>query len=418
MLVLMSVLGWFRNRHRDERVDAWLLGLTFILLEMIATSIMRGTGWVPALIRVVILDSYLFAAVAFGWAARRDLLPGPTPMPQFLLPAVPLLLLTTLFGLNEGQSPKMVRLFVIVVVGSVLLGLIYLLFAVRTRMRARSLLVLIHLTMWLPMLYFAVAGRLYEVVYWGLAYLYVLVAFSFRRKARAETIGAWVIMISFMIWAMCFLAYPMAQGHAVREALVAQIWSFQKFFVVIGMLLVLLEDETQRRKDEAMHDSLTGLPNRRLFDDRLMLALERSRRTGVSAGLFAIDLNGFKAVNDTKGHKTGDRVLMRVAELLKRKVRGADTVARLGGDEFIVLVNDLTRPEHCEKIAEMLRGTIEGVSVPGTEGLPIRGSVGYAVFPEDAIEADELLEIADARMYQRKKAKSDFAVSREQRAAQ
>lgn len=403
MLVLMSVLGWFRNRHRDERVDAWLLGLMFILVEMIAASIMHGSGWVPAVTRVVGLDSYLLAAVMFGWAARRDLLPGTSHLPQFLLPAAPLLLLTTLYGLNLALTPVLIRVFILVIVASVLLGLVYLLFLMRTRMRVRSLLVMIHLTMWLPMLYFATSGGVRDVVYWGLACLYVLVAFSFRRQARAETIGPWVIMVSFVIWAMCFLAYPLAEPHALREGLIEQIWNMQKFFVVIGMLLVLLEDETKRRKDEAMHDSLTGLPNRRLFDDRLMLALERSRRTGLSAALFAIDLNGFKAVNDTLGHQTGDLVLQRVAERLKRKVRGADTVARVGGDEFLVVVNDLLRPENCKKIAEALKMAIEAVSVPGEEDLEIGGSVGYAVFPEDALEASLLFELADTRMYEEKK---------------
>jgi diguanylate cyclase (GGDEF)-like protein len=240
----------------------------------------------------------------------------------------------------------------------------------------------------------------------------VLVAFSFRRRVRAETIGCWVIVVSFVLWALCFLAYPLEQGHLLREGLIAQVWNIQKFFVVIGMLLALLEDETQRRRDEALHDSLTGLPNRRLFDDRLMLALERSRRTGLSAGLFAIDLNGFKAVNDTLGHQAGDVVLKRVASMLQRKVRGADTLARVGGDEFVVVVNDLVRPENCEKIAEALRTTIEGVVVPGSKGLRIGGSVGWAVFPEEALEASTLFEIADARMYGEKNSERRVAVVR------
>jgi diguanylate cyclase (GGDEF)-like protein len=412
MLVLMSVLGWFRKRHRDERVDAWLLGMTFILAQMIATSIVHGAGWVPVLTRVVSLDAYLFAAVTFGWAARRDLLPSTSHLAEFLLPAIPLLLLTTLFGLFPAPTVLLIQVFALVVGASVVLGLAYLLFVMRMSRKLRSLLVLIHLTMWLPMLYFARQGRVREAVYWGLACLYMLVALSFRRRARAETIGPWVIMISFMIWAACFLAYPLADGREPMLGLIEQTWNLEKFFVVIGMLLVLLEDETERRKDEALHDSLTGLPNRRLFEDRLMHALERSRRTGLSAGVFAIDLNGFKAVNDTLGHRTGDLVLKRVAERLARKVRGADTVARVGGDEFIVVINDLVRAENCQKIAESLRIAIEGVAVPGTQGLRIGGSVGFAVFPEDALDASTLFEVADSRMYREKKSEPDVEVDR------
>jgi diguanylate cyclase (GGDEF)-like protein len=407
MLVLMSVLGWFRNRHHDDRVDAWLLGLTFILVEMVAASIMHGARWVPALTRVLSLDAYLLAGVTFGWAARRDLLPGTSHLPQFLLPAIPLFVLTTLYGLDLLIAP----VFVMVVVGSVVFGLVYLLFVMRSRTRLRSRLVLIHVTMWVPMLYFAAMERERDVVYWGLACLYLLVAFSFRRRARADSIGPWVITVSFVVWAACFLAYPLTQGHATGEAVIEQIWNIQKFFVVIGMLLALLEDETQRRKDEAMHDLLTGLPNRRLFNDRLMQALERARRTGMSAALFAIDLNGFKAVNDTLGHHAGDMVLKRVAQQLRRNVRGADTVARVGGDEFAVVVNDLARTSHCERIAEALRVAMEGVEVPGSPELRLGGSIGYAVFPEDAFDGTTLAQLADERMYEEKKAGSQMQLS-------
>jgi diguanylate cyclase (GGDEF)-like protein len=407
MLVLMSVLGWFRNRHHDERVDGWLLGLTFILVEMIAASIMHGAGWVPVLTRVVALDSYLLAAASFGWVARRDLLPGTSHLPQFLLPALPLLILTTLYGANLLLRPVFVGTVSLSVVG----GLIYLLFMMRARLRLRSLLVLSHLTMGLPMLYFATLGRERDVVYWGLACLYLLVASSFRRRVRPGSIGPWVIMVSFVIWAMCFLAYPLAQGSLLVEGLIEQIWNIQKFFVVIGMLLALLEDETHRRRDQALHDSLTGLPNRRLFDDRLMLALERARRSGMSAALFAIDLNGFKAVNDTLGHQAGDRVLKLVAERLKRKVRGADTVARVGGDEFLVVVNDLAWPENCVKIADALRIAIEEVEIPGSKTLRMGGSVGYAVFPEDAMDGITLAQLADQRMYEEKKSGAQMQLS-------
>ena len=138
----------------------------------------------------------------------------------------------------------------------------------------------------------------------------------------------------------------------------------QKFFVILGMVLVLLEEQTRRRQDEAMHDPLTGLPNRRLFDDRLHQALERSRRTGTSTALFVIDLNGFKQINDTHGHMTGDMVLMQVSEALRQKVRVSDTLARCGGDEFSVIVTDLARREDCERIEESLVGAIQSVQLP------------------------------------------------------
>jgi diguanylate cyclase len=413
MLVLMGVLDRLRNRHQDERVDGWLLGLTYILVEMIATAIRHhsggGSGLLPVVAHVVALDSYLLAAVTFGWAARRDLLAGNMHVKHFVLPAIPMLVLTTVFGMDvRSRTP-----YLAIISASLASGLIHLLFFARLRSRSRRLLILIHLTLWLPMLCLAVIGQMRWTVYWGLACLYLLVAFSFRRRMRPGCIGPWVIMISFAIWAMCFLVNPLTQAHPYVDSVIEQVWNIQKFFVVIGMLLVLLEDETQRRKNEAMHDPLTGLPNRRLFDDRLTLALERSRRSGLSSAVFAIDLNGFKGINDRYGHQMGDLLLTRVAEQLKCKVRGTDTIARCGGDEFFVIVNDLARPESCRRIAETLRAAIDAVDVPelvGPENFRLSGSIGYAVYPGDAEDGQTLYQLADLRMYEDKQSGETLAI--------
>ena len=405
MLVLVSVLAVFRNRNRDERVDGWLIGLVLILVEMIAASIIHGSGLLPELTQTVQLDAYLLAAVAFGWAARRDLLPSTEYLPFYLLPALPLFVLATIFGMGV----TVVMPYVWINGASVAVGLVYLLFFSKVSPRNRTLLVAVHLLIWVPMLVLSAIGDVHRVVYWGLACLYVLVAISFRPRRQSPLIGTWVIAGAFVIWAACFLAYPAVQGNVFRLNMVEQIWNLQKFFAVIGMLLVLLEEETQRRREEAMHDALTGLPNRRLFEDRLEQAIERSRRSGLSAAVFAIDLNGFKAINDTLGHHTGDVVLMRVADRLKRSIRGADTVARCGGDEFLVIVNDLARAESCAHIAQTLRIGIEAVTIPGhdkTADKPLKlgGSIGFALYPEDAADEAALCQLADQRMYDEKQA--------------
>lgn len=395
MLVLMLVLSWFRNRHEDNRVDGWMLGLTFILLQMLTGIVLRGSSVYPHLMQSLSLDAYLLAAVTFGWAARRDLLPGKDALPYYLLPAVPLFILSTAYGAGFGST----RLYTELAALGLVSGLSYIVFLRRMRVTSRLLLALLHLCLWLPLLSLVAAGHTLWAVYWGLACLYLLVAVSFRRQARPDCIGAWVVMASFVMWSICFLAFPFVQGNTALRDTVEQVWAIQKFFVVIGMLLVLLEDESFRRKQEALHDALTGLPNRRLFDDRLKVALERSVRYGRSAAIFAIDLNGFKAVNDSYGHQTGDLALSRVAERLRRKIRGADTIARCGGDEFFVIVNDLTRPENCIRIANALRIAIESVTIPGCPGLRLGGSIGYAVFPDDADDPHTLCELADLRMY-------------------
>lgn len=395
MLVLMLVLSWFRNRHEDNRVDGWMLGLTFILLQMLTGIVLRRSTAYPHLMQSLSLDAYLLAAVTFGWAARRDLLPGNDALPYYVLPAVPLFILNTAYGAGFGTA----RLYTELAALGLVSGLSYILFLRRMRVTGRILLAMLHLCLWLPLLYLAASGHTLWGVYWGLACLYLLVAASFRKQARPDCIGAWVVMASFAMWSMCFLALPFAHGIPAVLDTIERVWGIQKFFVVIGMLLVLLEDESYRRKQEALHDALTGLPNRRLFDDRLKVALERSLRYGRSAAIFAIDLNGFKAINDSYGHQTGDLALSRVAERLRRKVRGADTIARCGGDEFLVIVNDLTRPENCIRIANALRIAVESVTIPGCPELRLSGSIGYAVFPDDADDSHTLCELADLRMY-------------------
>jgi diguanylate cyclase (GGDEF)-like protein len=408
MLVLMGVLDWLRRKHRDASVDLWMLGLTFILVEAIAVAVLRGD---PALSRVahaLALDSYVLAAVTFGWAARQDMFPGPVELPLLFAPAVSILVLTTLYGFSIQAG----RAYVWITAISLVLGTVYILFAERGPVAFKSRLLAIHVTLWTPLTWMAVNGLLRHLVYWGLACLYLLVAASFRRRVRRDGLGGVIIVAGFVIWAVCFLVHPYVRDLPALNDLNEQLWTMQKFLVIIGMLLVLLEDQTRRLETEAMRDPLTGLPNRRLFDDRLVQSLSRARRTGLSAAVFAIDLDNFKQINDTHGHRTGDLVLIRVGNVLKSKIRGADTLARCGGDEFNVIVNDLNRASDCERIAESLRGALSSVELPNGARFPLSASVGYAVFPDDVTDASELCELADVRMYKDKRTSPTAVLAR------
>ena len=393
---MMSVLLWLRRAYRDSRVDLWMIGLTFILIEAVAVAVLRSKEFVQ-MTHIMALDSYVLAGVSFGWAARKDVFSKRGRVPLAIFPALPLMVLATIYGLDV-KSPKP---FLWISIASLIVGFGYLLIARRRSFTGRVLLGLIHTATWAPMIYFAATSQLRWVVYYGLTCLYLLVALSFRGLVRRDRIGGAVIVAGFIFWALCFFFHPIVRGHAPYEGIEEQLWNMQKFFVILGMLLVLLEEQTRRRQEEAMHDSLTGLPNRRLFDDRLQQALDRSRRTGMSTALFVIDLNGFKQVNDTHGHMTGDTVLMQVADALRVKVRVSDTLARIGGDEFSVIVNDLNRRDDCERIAESLADSIRAIQLP-TSGDKITASVGYALFPEDAPGVATLCQTADLNMYEKK----------------
>ena len=395
MLLMMGVLVWLRRKHSSDSVDLWLLGLLFILIENVASAVFRNSGLAHTWTHVAALDAYMIAGATFGWAARQDLLPGRSHLPFFVLPAVPWFVLSTLYGLDlAARTP-----YVAIALASLCLGVVFLLFRLEGSLKLRAGLLAIHLIIWIPSVFMAFNGFLRALVYWGLTCLYLLVAVSFRRLLRRGQIGGFVIVAGFAVWACCFLLHPVVRVHPVYDNLVEQIWTMQKFVVILGMLLTLLESETERRKSEAMHDSLTGLPNRRLFDDRLSQALERSLRSGRSVALFLIDLDNFKNVNDTYGHAAGDLALCTAAAQLKLKVRSSDTLARCGGDEFCVIVNELTRREDCERIACVLR---EAVARATPAEWRLGASVGYALFPEDAANADQIFALADRRMYQQK----------------
>jgi len=159
------------------------------------------------------------------------------------------------------------------------------------------------------------------------------------------------------------------------------------------------EDRAQHLAD---HDPLTGLPNRRLLEDRLMQALALSQRNRKLSAVLFVDLDRFKTINDTLGHAVGDALLREIARRLVAQLRAGDTVCRVGGDEFIVVLPEIRRGADAAQVAQKLIETVsEPVVVDGRE-LYVAASVGIAVFPDDGRDAETLLRNADAAMYHAK----------------
>ncbi len=163
-----------------------------------------------------------------------------------------------------------------------------------------------------------------------------------------------------------------------------------------------LKKAQQRLEQFASFDTLTGLPNRRLFDLRLEQVLKRSERLGGHVGLLFIDLDGLKSVNDIHGHDAGDALLREVANRLRQSVRAGDSLCRLGGDEFTVIVEDATLPQDAIAVAERIVATL---AVPfDIAGRAIRSgaSVGIALYPAHGRDAATLVKSADVAMYRAK----------------
>jgi diguanylate cyclase (GGDEF)-like protein/PAS domain S-box-containing protein len=178
--------------------------------------------------------------------------------------------------------------------------------------------------------------------------------------------------------------------------------------------VALFTDITSQRQYQdqceewAFKDVLTGLPNRRLLEDRLKQALARAGRGGGAVWLCSVDLDGFKQVNDTLGHEAGDAVLAATASRLGAAVRSNDTVARLGGDEFVVLLSDIAaQGEVQETVERVLQSLREPVMLANGEQARVTASVGIACYPRDAGDAASLMRQADRALYRAKGAGRD-----------
>jgi diguanylate cyclase (GGDEF)-like protein len=170
-----------------------------------------------------------------------------------------------------------------------------------------------------------------------------------------------------------------------------------------AMLAKSLETANHELMLQALHDNLTKLPNRTLLEDRVTQAIHKAKRVNASFALMFIDLDGFKAVNDSLGHHIGDLLLIEMASRIRSTLRQHDTVARLGGDEFVVLVEP-ARPEDAAIIAEKIIGVVNQPFTASSHQLKVSASIGISVYPIDGKTYRDLAINADAAMYHTKRA--------------
>ncbi len=293
----------------------------------------------------------------------------------------------------------------LMVLAAVLIGtlplLVALLFFAQLRHRLRIAIVALNLALAMFLLLFqnhpgnggalALNGILFTV--------YLGCGIHFWYAYRRATTGAFITIAGFFAWASVFVIGPSILAIFPGAHIEEEVWNLPKYVVAVGMILLLLEDQLEYNKYLALHDELTGLPNRRLFQDRLINAIERARRTGSQVALLLVDLDHFKQVNDTIGHHAGDELLKRVSNLFLGRVRRSDTVARTGGDEFSVILDEPMSRADAARVGHALTKLLDDPMDFDGHSVSVGASVGIALYPDDASDAEQLCIAADLRMY-------------------
>jgi diguanylate cyclase (GGDEF)-like protein len=405
MAMLLSILYFLRRRHpREAAVDLWLIGLLFIFFEAIVHAAYPAPGPWRLVAHVIALNCFYFAGAIFLWASGRDLFPRKPSLLYLLLNSLPPVALLTVYGLGVHDQKN----YHAVAVCGLFLGVVSAFAIARTWALGKGWwAILVQFGAWVPIWIFASAGSFRDAAYFVLFVLYFVTAIVFQLSLPRKSLGKIAIVAGFIIWSLVFLFHSWVSSHSGYDPIADEIWNLQKFLVTIGMLLVLLEQQVTTNEWYAFHDHLTGLPNQRLFEERLGAALQEAQFNNTRTALLMVDLDGFKLINDTHGHDVGDELLQHIAQNLRSVIRPPDTLARLGGDEFIIIATDLPIDQPVNAIADssvarISRALRKPVSINGN-ALTVTGSIGVAVYPDDATDEVLLRRLADQRMYDEKR---------------
>lgn len=396
MTAMIGVMLSLRRRYPQARLNAWLVGLTLILLEETIFAFYDRTSPWAHTVHAVMMNCYVIASAAFLLSATEEQQLGRRRFWYIAVNLIPQMALMTLYGYYRQE-----RAFYLAVAAiAVLLGL-----ATARKTRSNYLPGVTYFLLWGPLAWAAWQRDFRTMAYGSLFFLYALCALMFWRVMPRGSNGKRVIVMGLAFWAMVFLTHPMVAKHPKYIGVANAVWDMQKFVITTGMVLLLLEEEITNKEWMALHDALTGLPNRRLFDDRLEHGLAMTERGRTVLGLLMIDLNGFKQVNDTLGHEAGDLLLREVAQRMQKMTRKSDTLARTGGDEFGVITMQAADREQMERIARSLRAAVAEPIMLGKHGIVrMTISIGVAVYPADAQDFTTLCAAADKKMYEDKKA--------------
>lgn len=400
LIFLVLLLFLVRRRYPGLDIGAWLVATCFLPLPELAWFLGATTHpLLSHLAHCLNLFGQMSVGIALLFYERAKGEPRRMNRVWVLVNYVPLLVFSMLFGFYVS-SPKP---YVMVAVVGILMQL-----ATAWWRRVGAWYVVAGLVTLLPAAVFAWGANYRMANYWIFAVIYAVVFLHMRRVLPVKAIGRLPILASLSLWSLFYITHAWALNRVFWRDFADGVWSFERYLLTIGMLLVLMEDQVSLSQNLAMHDALTGLPNRRSLMEWLESAIRRVRRHGGRVTLLLVDLNGFKKVNDTYGHAAGDHLLHVLAGRMRTVVGSDDLLVRLGGDEFVLASARSRNAEEDGLLEERLRRAIEIPVEVGGESAVVSGSFGVAVYPDDtgvSAEAEVrsmLLKVADQRMYRKK----------------
>jgi diguanylate cyclase (GGDEF)-like protein len=405
LAILVMVFRAILRQSTSERLHLWLTGWILVLVHFVAQFVDVGQGLWDRVATAVGLNALELASIAFLVSVSQG---ANNLRRQLLLAAV--IGIPAIIYTEAVIWDVTFRVFYYAVVALALAALLVI-WAFYQKITAYLI------GMWAGCV--VVSGAMVWAVARGkfeLGIVFLLAAFNFTvaalfwRHFHRVTVGVLTTVLGFVAWGSVFPIGTLLNAFAPSINVESEVWNIPKYFVALGMIVILLEDQVRRSEYLAYHDELTGLPNRRLLEDRLEQALARASRKGNKVAVLLLDLDHFKQVNDTYGHRIGDLTLQQVVTRLASRMRVSDTLARSGGDEFTV-VSDVSDAAG----AQVLVATLEmAFTVPfKLEGKIVHTglSIGLALYPDDGRTPDDLYAAADQAMYVSKRASRSAGIS-------
>lgn len=399
LAVLVGVFLSILRRESTEQLNMWLVGWVLVLIHFVAQFMDVGEGLRHRIWETVSLDTLALAGVAFlisvsfeSFDHRRKVLLA------FILGLPTLLYLNAV--LSDVRRPSVYYAAILVMCACAVVVLL-------EYYRQASLFVVtmvIAIASIGALLSWLVARGTPDI---GLNYIlssiYIFVAVFYWRNRRRGTAGVLTTALGFFAWGSVFPLGLFFDWRMPSAHIESEVWNLPKYFVAVGMILTLLEEQVEKNEHLAYHDALTGLPNRRLLADRLEQAVAAAHRAGSKVAVLMLDLDSFKEVNDALGHRVGDLLLKQIVERLSSRVRAADTLARSGGDEFTV-ISEVSDADGADALASALVSVLREPFQIEEHVLTAAVSIGVALFPDNAQLPDDLRAAADKAMYEAKRA--------------